>query len=287
MIIQLNLKGQVLTAIAPDLAEQSINKLFCSISADEEWDGLAIRLVFRSLNKLGIVARQAVVTDRTAVPVPPAVIRPGVLYINAIGVGDNGSVQLTTGDMDVGLKIKKVSALTAAAAEAITPTEYNELLSLIGDLSLIDIEDTGSVAAVFSLILANMGAVSKLDTVNKDNLVAAINEVLNKAALGCFTTAQQAALMREFSAKAVNILDADAVGVPVVNSMDDIDGPIGIARIIRSAEEESEQDAAGNVTIPSTGWVQTLVRGVATKKYVDSAVIAVFGGIENVEEVAF
>ena len=128
----------------------------------------------------------------------------------------------------------------------------------------------------------DLGLLSDLQTLVKSSLVAAINEVLNKAALGCFTTEQQAALMREFSAKAVSILDADAVGVPVVNSMDDIDGNLGIARIIRSAEEESKQDAAGNVTIPSLEKVAELIEESTSDR--DSGVFIQIDEPEDAED---
>lgn len=165
MTINLKISGQTLTVDAPELAEKSIGKLFCVIDADAEWDGLTMRLIFRSVSKVNLIARQTVVTDRASVEVPAEVIRQGYLYINAVGVADGGAVQLTTGDMEVPFEIKSVTGLSAATGTAVSPTQYDELLSLIGDLS------------------ANLGAVEELASSN-EGAIGTIGEALAKMSSG-------------------------------------------------------------------------------------------------------
>lgn len=149
MKIQITLTGQTLTARAPELAEQSLGKLFCSLEADEEWNDLSIRLIFRLKSEGEPVTREVPVTDFNFIPVPEACIRSGRLYITAVGVrGD--SVRLTTGCMPFGIPISPVLALSASAAEKLSPSEYEQLLGLIGPLS-------------------------QLKTGRKDHLVGAIN----------------------------------------------------------------------------------------------------------------
>lgn len=152
MLIPVTIRGQLLTAQQITLAEKSLNKLFCKVDADEEWDGLAMSFIFRSINATGVVEREVVPADINAVRVPPECIRAGHLFITAIGVEEGGTVRLTTADMPYGLYISPVAALAAGAPDSITPTQFEQLLSLIGP-------------------------VSKLDT-NAKNLADAINEVL-------------------------------------------------------------------------------------------------------------
>ena len=149
MKIQIILTGQTLTASAPELAEQSLGKLFCSLEADKEWDDLSIRLIFQLKSEGEPITREVPVTDFNFIPVPEACIRSGRLYITAVGVqGD--SVRLTTGCMPFGIPVSPVLALSASAAEKLSPTEYEQLMGLIGPLS-------------------------QLKTGRKDHLVGAIN----------------------------------------------------------------------------------------------------------------
>ena len=149
MKIQITLTGQTLTAKAPELAEQSLGKLFCTLEADSEWDGLSIRLIFHLKNQGEPVEREVQVTDFSSIPVPDACIRSGRLYITAVGV-EGDSVRLTTGCMPFGIPISPVLALSASAAERLSPSEYEQLLGLLGPLS-------------------------QLRTGRKDHLVGAIN----------------------------------------------------------------------------------------------------------------
>lgn len=149
MNIQIRLTGQTLTATAPNLAELSLGKLFCTLEADSEWDSLSIRLIFQLKSSGAPVTREVQVTDFQSVPVPEACIRAGHLYITAVGIqGD--SVRLTTGHMLHGIPISPVMALSASGAETLSPTEYEQLLGLLGPLS-------------------------QLKTGRKDHLVGAIN----------------------------------------------------------------------------------------------------------------
>ena len=158
MLIHVTIRGQLLTASAITLAEKSQNKLFCKVDADEEWDGLAMRFIFRSINATGMVEREVVPENLEAVQVPPECIRAGHLFITAIGVAGEGTVRLTTADMPYGLYISPVAALSAGVPDNISPTQFEQLLSLIGP-------------------------VSKLDT-NAKNLADAINEALQRFKAG-------------------------------------------------------------------------------------------------------
>ena len=134
MIIDVRLTGQLLEAAVvgiksdPVLAEKSRGKHVCMITADEEWDGMAIKLIYRSVNAAGEISREETATDRTAVPVPAEVLRAGRLYITAVGMADEGNEILTSARMRSGLLISPVDSLDAPGADTLTPSQYEQLL---------------------------------------------------------------------------------------------------------------------------------------------------------------
>ncbi len=374
MNIDISIRGQELHARAPLLAEHSVSKLFCRIEADGEWDGLAMRLIFRSINEIGLIARSTVVTDRSSVEVPAECIRSGYLFINAVGIGENGMTRLTTSDMVVGLKINSSTVMDPASDNPVQPSEYDQLLAVLGDLSSVPAEDTASVAVILRFLFDKLGAVSNLDTASKNDLVGAINELHGRAptivraqsadgesyiaaantytpsvragsdgdhvgkgtqivfiptntnidqptlsinggepieirvrtiadsgeltkqlstgmlragvpytmtfcgkywlidssipVLASVNDEAEAALMREFAAKAISISDSDTVAVPVINSMDELaDGSkVGIAKIIRG-ETESSSDV-DLVELPTVNKTKEIIDSGSSKIYV-------------------
>lgn len=175
MFIDVNLRGQELTTSDIILAEGSLNKLFLRVTADSEWDGLSLRFVFRNVNATGSIEREVIASDLSAVPVAPECIRVGHLFITAVGVADGGATRLTTADMPFGKKISPVAALMATAPDAITPTQFEQMLSLIGSVSNLDTEAKNVCDAV-NEVLAGVGSVSNLDT-DDVQLVAAVNRI--------------------------------------------------------------------------------------------------------------
>ena len=171
MIIDVKITGQLLEAKVagltdPVIAEKAKRKHFCRIEADGEWDGMAMRLIYRSVTAAGEIARESIVYNREAVSVPDEVLRAGRLYITAVGVADDGNVRLTTADMRIGLKIWPVALIKATAGKALSPSQYEELL--VSDQVLLDLIDQ---------VYSSVGDVSNLDTAAKENLVAAVNEL--------------------------------------------------------------------------------------------------------------
>ncbi len=171
MIIDVKITGQLLEAKVagltdPVLAEKARGKHFCRVEADGEWEGMAMRLIYRSVTAAGEIARESIVYNREAVAVPAEVLRAGRLFITAVGVADDGNERLTTADMRIGLKVWPVALIEAAAGEALTPSQYEELLA--SDQVLLDLIDQ---------VYSSVGEVSNLDTAAKENLVAAVNEL--------------------------------------------------------------------------------------------------------------
>ena len=161
MTIAVLLKGQTITATAPELAEQSLGKLFCKIDADQEWDGLDLKLVFQLRSgKCEPITRQVRVSDPLAVPVPDACIRPGELFIAA--VGESGThTRMTAGYMPFGIPISPIIALTAKAAEQLTTSEFEQLMTIIGPMAQLETEDKDSLVAAINWLKNNGSAAAE------------------------------------------------------------------------------------------------------------------------------
>lgn len=86
--------------------------------------------------------------------------------------------------------------------------------------------------------------------------------------LCCADTPTEAAYMRSIARTVVGLTDSDTVGMPIVNSMDEVEDEIAIAHIVRSAEEEASPAANGNVQIPSTGKVEEWISSGGAPAYV-------------------
>lgn len=153
MTINLKLEGSKLTVIDPPvIAAGSANTVHFRLEADAEWNGLSITMVFRRVFAAGVDARSVIAGPGTMYPVPPEVLHAGWLYIGAKGVAQNGQVVLTTAKMEHPLQVNESESDAAASSGSITASMADQILALIG-------------------------SVSNLDTVNKSSIVDAINEV--------------------------------------------------------------------------------------------------------------
>ncbi len=216
MTIDVSLKGQTLIALSPPLAGESLKKLFCKLTMDDEWAGLAVTMIFRLVHATGSVVKSAVVVDPSNVEVPHEVIHTGWLFIGAVGVADNGTIRLTTATCHQGLRINTPEALSADPSGSVTPAFADQLLSLLGAVSNLDTSEKSNLVDAINELVATAGALPALKTADKSCLVAAINEVLDKipepyvlpSLLQLFLTALQ------------GITDTDTISIPVLNATD-------------------------------------------------------------------
>lgn len=142
--------NQILTAACPGVlvVENSRRHVFAEFQLDKAWDGLSVTAVFTH-DFRGSYER---VLNGTPVEIPPEVLVRGRLFVSLVGLKDDGEYRLTTKRMDRPLMVAQSGSITALAPEEQTPELWEQLL-------------------------AQMGDVSKLDTIDKSSLVAAINEV--------------------------------------------------------------------------------------------------------------
>ena len=156
LIINVNLNNQTITCTPEtQLAEKSLGKVFCKITKNEEWAGLSLRLIFKLIGTTGAqITRQVIVNDETAVPVPAECLQAGELFISAVG-NQGDSVRMTAGKMDAGIRIDPVMALRAAYADQLTPSEFEQLLSMIGNLNDLQTPDKHSIVEAINWIKNN------------------------------------------------------------------------------------------------------------------------------------
>lgn len=140
----------VFTGDCRPVIERSRQNVFVNFTFDEEWDGTAVTVLFDNdhLNETKATLWQGVPLE-----VPQETLISGYLRIGCIGLRDEGKVRLTTKRMKRGLLVFDCAGLTGIAPEDVTPALWEQALAEIGDLS-------------------------KLNTLDKTNLVAAINEAL-------------------------------------------------------------------------------------------------------------
>ena len=133
------------------LIADSVGHVYASFSLDEEWDNLAVTAVFRN-NSISNPVEVLLTEGR--IKIPPEVLVDGHLFVSLVGTGDNGNVCVPTASMSRPVRVYRSGDLVGVAPDQRTPAIWAQALSAIGPLS-------------------------KLDTKNKNNLVAAINEVLS------------------------------------------------------------------------------------------------------------
>lgn len=150
-ILKFTCKEQILTAECPGrlVIAESRQHVFARFELDSEWDGLTVTAIFS--NDFGPKG-YAVTLTGGPVEVPPEVLVEGRLRVSLEGLGNGGNYLLPTAYMQKPIAVHRAGDLIGLRPEDTTPELWEQALAQIGDLS-------------------------KLDTIEKTSLVAAINEV--------------------------------------------------------------------------------------------------------------
>lgn len=133
----------------------SVGHVYIRCSFDSDWDGLSKRLVFSN----GDIIRSVLITSDTPIAVPHEVLTAGKLSISVVGVSENGEKKLTTRKMALPVTVLEAGAQDGDEPDSLTPELWEQALAAIGDLS-------------------------DLNTRDKRNLVAAVNEAAVSGAGG-------------------------------------------------------------------------------------------------------
>ena len=150
-ILHFTVNGQNIHAETQDLlvVEGSRRYVYAAFVLDDAWDGLTVCALFEN-DSLHSDAVKKIITQEP-VEVPPEVLVTGRLRIGLVGLADDGAVRLTTKRMFDAIPVYQSGGTGGEDAQTVTPELWEQSLSAIGTLS-------------------------ELETENKSNLVAAINE---------------------------------------------------------------------------------------------------------------
>lgn len=150
-ILNFTCKEQILTAECPSrlVIAKSKQHVFAQFALDEEWDGLSVTVVFRN-----DFVKQPYKKPLTAEPmeIPPEVLVQGSLRVSLEGLKNGGDYRLTTKYMCNPLTIHRSGDIVGIEPGEETPELWEQVLAIIGPLA-------------------------ELDTLDKSSIVAAINEV--------------------------------------------------------------------------------------------------------------
>lgn len=158
--------------------EGSRGEVFVDLALDEEWTGRTVTVLFTNSFRAG--APVACLWTGEPLAVPDEVLITGALRIGLIGLSDGGHRALTTIWMDRGVPVYKSGGTDGIPTEDAEPALWEQVLSAVGNLG-------------------------ELETQDKANLVAAINEAAKTGGSGGGTeTIDNATLIRENGVLRVN-----------------------------------------------------------------------------------
>lgn len=129
--------------------EGSRSHVNSSFELDTEWDGLTVMALFENDALNGRIVQVLLTSD--TIEVPPEVLVTGLLRVGLVGLSDGGVVRLTTKRMSGAIPVYQCGGTDGEDAEEVTPELWEQAIASIGPLG-------------------------DLETENKSNLVAAINE---------------------------------------------------------------------------------------------------------------
>lgn len=124
-----------------------VNSFF---ALDEEWAALTVYALFENDALNGPPIKVLLTSD--TIDVPPEVLVTGLLRVGLVGLSDSGEVKLTTKRMSSAIPVYRCGGADGDDAAELAPELWEQAIAAIGPL----------------------GA---LETADKSNLVAAINEV--------------------------------------------------------------------------------------------------------------
>ena len=151
-----SIKGQKLSIIYPDVVSDSINYLTAKfLFRTKDWDGCVKTAYFTQ----GTTAKAVVLTNDQILESDGLNLSAGTWTVKLTGV--RGTTRITTNAVD--LRVVPFGTFSGDDLPDITPTEAEQILSMIGNL-----ED--------------------LSTSEKINLVAAINEIANRTGSGAVSS---------------------------------------------------------------------------------------------------
>lgn len=137
-------KNQVLTAECPGqlVVAESRQHVYAQFALDDKWAGLNVTAIFS--NDFGSKDYSVQLTGNP-VEIPPEVLVEGRLRVSLEGLGNGGNYLLPTKYMDRPIVVHRAGALIGLTAEEATPDLWEQVLAMIGPLSDLDTLDKSSI----------------------------------------------------------------------------------------------------------------------------------------------
>ena len=221
--IKASIKDQTLTIEQSVInVAGSVNAYALEIAYDAEWDEMDTKIVTFTHGPIRLGIQDDGSEDGVVIP-HEVLTFPGVVTVGVVGYKDSTAKLTTTGLYKRNTFVVLPQALGLADALTPTPDIYVKLVNKLEELQ-----------GDYDNLSDEMGSLSDLETQNKDNLVAAINEVLNSGG-GSGTV------------KSVNHKDPDADG-NVALAYTDIPGRPSLATV---ATTGNYNDLTNKPTIPT------------------------------------
>lgn len=147
-ILEFKVASQVITWENPGRipVENTRGYLFARFDTDSEWSGMAKTAVFQTGARPPVMVS---VTDEL-VKVPAECLVRGQMAVGLIGLDESGTVRLVTRQMRRGIPLEPSAPVDGMPPEETTPALWEQVLASIGDLNALKTLDKSSLVAAIN-----------------------------------------------------------------------------------------------------------------------------------------
>ena len=148
--LHFTVSAQTIFSKVPDriIIEGSRQFVFAEFALDEEWDALTVYALFENDRRWGPPVKVLLTGDTIAVP--PEVLVSGRLRVGLVGLGDGGAVRLTTKRMSSAIPVYQCGGTGGEDAEEMTPELWEQTIASIGPLGALETEDKSNLVAAIN-----------------------------------------------------------------------------------------------------------------------------------------
>lgn len=149
-LLHFTVSEQTIYAKVPDriIIEESRQFIFAEFALDEEWAALTVYALFENDRRWGPPVK--VLLTGGTIAVPPEVLVSGRLRVGLVGLGDGGAVRLTTKRMSTAIPVYQCGGTGGEDAEEMTPELWEQAIASIGPLGALETEDKSNLVAAIN-----------------------------------------------------------------------------------------------------------------------------------------
>ncbi len=149
-LLHFTVSEQTIYAKVPDriIIEGTRQFVFAAFALDEEWAALTVYALFENDRRWGPPVKVLLTGDTIAVP--PEVLVSGRLRVGLVGLGDGGAVRLTTKRMSAAIPVYLCGGTGGEDAEEMTPELWEQAIASIGPLGALETEDKSNLVAAIN-----------------------------------------------------------------------------------------------------------------------------------------